>query len=337
MNVLSLFDWISCGRLALDRSWIKVSNYFASEIDKYAIEISKKNFPDNIHIWDVKDVFYDESDSCIHFGWKYWYREEMQIDLLIWWSPCQDLSIAKKWWKWLEWEKSSLFYEYLRLLKEVRPKYFLLENVWSMRKQDREKITQEILEIYPDSFCYSLNSSLISAQNRNRLYWTNIVIPNPPEDKWIKLRDILENDVDEKYFISDEVYEKLKSFESNARLADLDWKCWTLSTMQGGHRQPKIDENERCFFEVNECGKLRQWYEYFKEDSQTHALSCSHARNTKVITWKRIRKLTPIECERLQTLPDNYTEWVSNTQRYKAIWNWWTVDMIAFIFSHIKL
>ena len=210
MKILSLFDWISCGRLALERAGIQVDKYFASEVDKYAIQIAKKNYPDTIHIGSVTDVSYwypplnGGQPLWSNYPWKllWWNTEEqVNIDMIIWWSPCQDLSIAKKDWKGLQWEKSSLFFEYVRLLKEVKPKYFLLENVASMKKADKEEITRIITEIYPDVQCYLINSSLVSAQNRKRLYWTNIQWVEQPEDKWIVLKDILQDNVDSKYVV----------------------------------------------------------------------------------------------------------------------------------------
>ena len=338
MNILSLFDWISCGRLALERAWIQVDKYFASEIDKYAIQVTKKNYPDTIHIGSVIDIWYSDWKLLLAWG----QESRTSIDMIIGGSPCQDLSIAKKDGKWLQWEKSSLFFEYVRLLKEVKPKYFLLENVASMKKADKEEITRILKKIYPDTQCYLINSALVSAQNRKRLYWTNIQWVEQPEDKWIILRDILEESVDNKYIVD----------------RNTNW----------------YKENNNCYYQLNKAWKLRQWYEIFKDESKTYSLNCSHAWNTMVRVWQFnswwqwdrvyspewksvslsangggrgaktglyevppvIRKLTPIECERLQTLPDNYTEGISNTQRYKAIWNGWTVDVIAHIFSFMN-
>lgn len=224
MNILSLFDGISCGRLALERACIKVDKYFASEIDRYAIQVAKKNFPDTIHIGSVLDVSYSENhlrvetpneDNCPS-GWEV----PIEIDMIIWGSPCQDLSIAKKWGQWLQGEKSSLFFEYVRLLREVKPKYFLLENVASMKKADKEEITR-ILWIEP----VMINSALVSAQNRKRLYWFwelqsdgsyKRIDVEQPEDKWIVLKDILEEEwyVDRlKSYCIDACYSKWTSLE----------------------------------------------------------------------------------------------------------------------------
>ena len=319
MNILSLFDWISCGRLALERAGIQVDKYFASEVDKYAIQIAKKNYPDTIHIWDVTKVsakertyFNPESST--------WTIDERlcDIDILIGWSPCQDLSIAKKDWKWLQWEKSWLFFEYVRLLKEVKPKYFLLENVASMKKTDKEEITRILTELYPDVQCYLINSALVSAQNRKRLYWTNIQWVKQPEDNGILLKDILqtEGECDMKSYCVPATYHKenTKSLEKRNKTG-LMVRVWQFNSGWQGDR-----------------GYSPEW--------KSVSLSANGGgRGAK--TWLYevppvIRKLTPIECERLQTLPDNWTEWISNTQRYKAIGNWWTVDVIKYIFSHIK-
>ena len=299
MRVLSLFDGMSCWMLALERAWIKVDKYYASEIDKYAIQISKKNHPNVIQVWDV--TLLDTKDL--------W-----EIDLLIWWSPCQSFSIAGK----QEWfnGKSWLFYEYVRILREVKPKYFLLENV-KMKKEFQDIISQE-LWVEP----IEINSSLVSAQNRKRLYWTNIHWIIQPQDKWILLEHILEDAVEEKYFMTIEQFKNLW-FESLQRL--YFEKAPTLSTMQLWHRQPKILcnlYNHRIMIEKSWTLWTGQWF--------------TNKQWYQVIEWKhRIRKLTPIECERLQTLPDNYTDGVSKSQRYKMIGNWWTIDIISHILSQL--
>lgn len=305
MNILSLFDGISCGHLALERAGIKVDKYFASEIDRYAIQVAKKNYPDTIHIGSVIDVSYSENhlrvetpneDDCPS-GWEV----PIDIHMIIWGSPCQDLSIAKKWGQWLQGEKSSLFFEYVRLLKEVKPKYFLLENVASMKKADKEEITRILTEIYPDVQCYLINSALVSAQNRERLFWTNIQWVEQPNDKWFLLKDILEPDINEDYFYEHRLGTTIK---------------WANALRKEKWSRRTIHQKSKC---------TTAWWQWI-----------TNAWATNISIGWRLRKLTPIECERLQTLPDNYTEGVSNTQRYKAIWNWWTVDVIAHIFSYIK-
>lgn len=356
MNILSLFDGISCGHLALERAGIKVDKYFASEIDRYAIQVAKKNYPDTIHIGSVIDVSYSENhlrvetpneDDCPS-GWEV----PIDIHMIIWGSPCQDLSIAKKWGQWLQGEKSSLFFEYVRLLREVKPKYFLLENVASMKKADKEEITRILTEIYPDVQCYLINSALVSAQNRKRLYWTNIQWVEQPEDKGIVLKDILEEEwyVDRlKSYCIDACYSKGTSLEHYQK----KWVRQVISTIRvwqfnSGGQWDRVysPEWKSVSLSANGWGRGAKTWLYsiynqaFHEDKSMSLWTNSQCPTAK--TWQIviqppiIRKLTPIEAERLQTLPDNYSEGVSNTQRYKAIWNWWTVDVIAHIFSYIK-
>lgn len=299
MRVLSLFDGMSCGRIALDKAGIKVTKYYASEIDKYAIEIAKKNYPDTVHVGDVRQV------QAADIG---------EIDLLIGGSPCQGFSFAGHQLNFDD-PRSQLFWEYVRLLKELKPKYFLLENV-RMKQQSMDVIT-EALGVEP----IAINSNLVSAQNRYRLYWTNIPMDGLPDDKGIKLKDILEGGVvdrdkahclDANYFKGGNLkqyFEKhrrqlvfsadglchvgdadLSGNESVKRVYHSSGKAPTLTTMGGGHREPKV----------------------YVEPMQ-------------------YRKLTPLECERLQTVPEGYTEGVSNTQRYKMLGNGWTVDVVSHI------
>ena len=173
MRVLSLFDGISCGQLALRRAGVKIDVYYASEIDKYAIQVTQKNFPNTIQLGDVTKI-----DFTQFIG---------KIDLLIGGSPCQDLSIAKKDRKGLEGSRSGLFFKYVEALQTIKPKYFLLENVASMKKEDRDIIT-EIMGVEP----IMINSALVSAQQRKRYYWTNIPNVIQPEDKSVFLKDIIE-------------------------------------------------------------------------------------------------------------------------------------------------
>jgi len=276
MKVLSLFDGLSCGRIALERAGIEVEDYYASEIDKYASTISKKNWPDIIPIGDVTQVSYKDGVLHTQFG-----SYETDIDMVIGGSPCQSFSVAGNQ-EGFE-GKSGLFYEWVRILREVNPKYFLLENV-CMKKEWENEITQEV-GVAP----IMINSALVSAQNRKRLYWTNIEGITQPQDKGILLKDILENFVFDKepYYIV---------FNSN---------------------RPKNYKSDKSMCLVTSGG------------SKTKGVGISDDSGM----W---RKLTPIECERLQTLPDNYTEGVSNSQRYKMIGNGWTVDIISWIFSFIK-
>ena len=192
LKVLSLFDGISVAQQSLKELGIPCE-YYASEIDKYAIQITQKNFPNTIQLGDVKEI--DCTGGKLHYGMGR--LAETDIDLMVGGSPCQDLSIAKKNREGLKGSRSGLFWEYVRILREVKPKYFILENVASMPKEAKEIITRE-LGVDP----IMINASLVSAQNRKRLFWTNIPNVTLPEDRGILLKDILESNVDEKYNVS---------------------------------------------------------------------------------------------------------------------------------------
>lgn len=320
MNVLSLFDGMSCWQLALKMLWITDYKYYASEIEKYPMQVAKHNFPDTIHIWDVTKVTRD----TIQDG----------VDIIIWGSPCQWFSFAGKQLNFDD-PRSKLFFEFARLVNEFKPKYFMLENV-KMKKEFQAVISENLFWVQP----VVINSSLLTAQNRTRLYWVGklqedwtykqVDIPQP-EDKWILLKDILEDNVDEKYNLSDTQYDKLKAYESNSRLSPLEWKSYCLNTMQGGHRQPKIQMNVR----INEFSSFNQDNVFCGADDKVPTLTTRDLvlRPKTYSVW--IRKLTPLECERLQWVPDNYSSMVSNSQRYKMLWNGWTVPVIAHIFKHL--
>lgn len=283
INVLSLFDGMSCGQIALNKLGVKYDNYYASEIDKFAIGVTKNNYPNTIHLGDVRDVKGQNLPK---------------IDLLFGGSPCQSFSNAGKG-EGFE-GSSGIFWEYVRVLKEVKPKYFMLENV-KMKKEWQDIITKE-LGVEP----IAINSSLLSGQNRPRLYWTNIPGVEQPEDKGIKLKDILEDDnlVDKQHLMTP----KAMAYMDGLRNGKQRWEY---------HKNP-LDGKAACivasFYKLSGLGVL---------DYRNLGKPC--------------RRLTPLECERLQTVPDNYTESVSRTQRYKMIGNGWTVDVIAHIFSYMKL
>jgi len=303
MKILSLFDWMSCGRIALERAWIQVDKYYASEIDKYAIQVSQKNYPDIIQLWDINN-------------WRE--RDLWEIDMIIGGSPCQWFSFAGKQLAFND-PRSKLFFTMVDIINHYKPKYFLLENV-KMKKEFQEIITQ-YMWVEP----IEINSALVSAQNRKRLYWTNIPWVEQPQDKAIKIQDILESNPEEKYFLTDKQIRSLGRFESNSRFYDIMWKSPSLTTMRWWHRQPKIaynDYSDQILWDKSRA--LNTWCGSNTTKNATLILDIEN---------KTKRKLTPLECERLQTLPDNYTEWVSNTQRYKMLWNWWTVDVIAHIFN----
>ena len=309
MIVLSLFDWISCARVALERAGIKVEKYFASEIDKYAIQVSQKNRSEIVQLGDVTKLQWRESP-----------------DLLIGWSPCQDLSIAKKDRKWLDGERSWLFREYVRILKDTKPKRFILENVASMPK-DAQKIITEALGVEP----IMINAALVSAQNRKRLFRTNIPWVTQPEDRWIKISDVIETNVDEVYQYRRTYYRRNISGKSPTLTANM----WT-----GGNNVPyAISASIRGRYLVDGRrkdtvgAKTKQYLETGHQKANTLT---SVDKDSLVIDKNVLRKFTPIECERLQGLPDDYTSWISNTQRYKCLGNAFNVDVVAHILSFIK-
>ena len=325
MKVLSLFDGISCARVALERAGIEVEAYYASEIDKYAIQVSSKNYPDIINIGRVEWITNDEIQ--VDF--------ENKIDLLIGGSPCQDLSIAKKDRKGLDGERSGLFWEYVRILNEVKPKYFILENVASMPKEAKAIIT-EALGVEP----IMINASLVSAQNRKRLFWTNIPNVTLPEDKEIFLKDILEENIQGEYDVN------ACSFRGRYLVDGKRKDVFGAKTEQrleiGGNKANTITKVYKdSMVRIGQIGKGGQGDRIYSPQGKSVALSAlgggSGAKTGLYQTEEyTVRKLTPIECERLQGLPDNYTEGISNTQRYKCCGNAFNVDVVAHILSFIK-
>lgn len=289
ISVLSLFDGISSGMVALERAGIKVDRYVAYEIDPNAIKISKKNYPEIEHCGDVTTADFTQYQG---------------FDLLIGGSPCQDLSAAKIGGKGLAGEKSGLFYQYLRALQEVNPKYFLLENVASMKNSERDAIT-ELLGVQP----VAINSNLVSALERNRYYWTNIPGIAAPEDRGLHFSDVMENDVEERYFFSEKTYECMAKILERSQKKGLGFRSGILE-------HPHTEK--------------------FKNLDANYHKGCDGKRSMVRAADGRLRMATPTEAERLQTLPDGYTDGISNTQRYKCLGNGWTVDVIAHILKGIK-
>ncbi len=302
INVLSLFDGMSCGQIALNKVGIEYENYFASEIDEYGIKVTKHNYPNTKHLGNVKNINYNELPK---------------IDLLIGGSPCQSFSFAGKQKgmttkdnveiltleHYLELKnngfefqgQSYLFWEYMNALITLKPKYFLLENVKMSDKW--KKVLSNAIGCEPILIC----SGNISAQNRPRYYWTNIPNVVEPTKIDIKLKDILQTDVSERYNIKDERVDTLMKFLSkNYRVTG---KVPTLTTelahSTGKNFYPKA---------LVEIFDVLGYY----------------------------RRLTPIEIERLQTVPDDYTCVVTDTERYRMLGNGWTVNVIAHIFSFLK-
>jgi DNA-cytosine methyltransferase len=337
MRVLSLFDGISCARAALERANLPINTYYASEIDTKAIQVSTKNYPEIVRLGSVVGLTPPEN-----------------IDLLIGGSPCQDLSIAKKERQGLDGNRSSLFWEYVRIKKECNPKWFVLENVASMPKKDRDIIT-EAMGVEPVVF----NASLVSAQCRKRLFWTNIPF-TLPEDKGILLKHILQPDgeVDERMTVMngksaciDANYHKGSSVEHSIakkvrtqviklghlgntdsqgqRVYSPEGKGVTLSA-NGGGGGAKMGLYKIGYVgnggSNNQGGQAHRVYD---PEGKTPTLSSGGAGLYSV--EQRIRKLTPIECERLQGLPDDYTSGVAMTQRYKCLGNAFNVDVVAHI------
>jgi DNA (cytosine-5)-methyltransferase 3A len=322
LNVLSLFDGISCGRLALERARIKIDTYYASEIDKYAIQIAQKNYPNTIHIGDINNI-----DFTQFIG---------KIDLLIGGSPCQGFSRAGKGLNFDD-PRSKLFFKFVDALNIIKPKYFLLENV-KMKKEWLNIIT-EYLNVKP----IEINSALVSAQNRTRIYWTNIPGVEQPKDKHIYLKDIVLSDV---YPV---VLHNIYGGFNETSVRVFEDKSPTIRTAAGGGHIPSFVKKDLIHSESAIDYMNRQ-----VTDGRTHWDFKHHSdiKNDKSATvvanffkgvpynvfkdWDCIRKFHPIECERLQTLPDNYTEGVSPTQRYKMIGNGWNVDTIVQIFENIQ-
>ena len=391
MNVLSLFDGMSCGRLALERAGFPVTNYFASEIDKYAIEVARANYPDTVHLGDVTTVgtkhgrlFY-EDENGVGCG--------ADIDLLIGGSPCQGFSWAGKRLNFDD-PRSALFFEYVRLLRAWKPRWFLLENV--NMKQEHQDVITEHLGVKP----VRINSNLVSAQNRDRLYWTNIPVRSMPENKRVYLKDILENGftdrdtshcIDANYFKGGNLksyFQKnrrqlvfdfaddndlllageadLKGHDYNRRVYHPDGKAPTLCANSGGNLEPKIlvvGEAEGSGFyqdrkvvspegksptltgqrasnvpKILQVPRGKNKGGIKAEDGKVPTLSGSswEHNNFLAIDNMKWRKLTPIECERLQTVPDGYTDHVSNTQRNRMLGNGWTVDVICHLLEGMK-
>ena len=405
MKVLSLFDGMSCGMIALDRLGIKVDKYYASEIDKYAIQVSQANYPNIIQIGDVCDIKAED------------YQD---IDLILAGSPCQGFSFAGKQLAFDD-PRSALFFEFIRLLKEIKPKYFLLENV-NMKKEFLDVISEQVSSCYPEPPFgierIKINSALVSAQNRVRWYWTNIPGVDQPEQRGIVLRDILEYQLEDntnaipnksqtiksQYYKSSKAnFERSGTFHATGipqklvsdkpqddkldKMTTKDGKAYCVTANYDAAR-PKnsMDRKQRTMIPLEDGQELPSGTEYiYDETNKSHKpqhigtavdvkAAAYRARsvdeNGKRVAWKDTkpkqmlelrkdeksnsvtsvqkdnvltqdevywRKLTPLECERLQTVPDNYTNHVSNTQRYKMLGNGWTIEVIAHILQNMEI
>lgn len=384
MNVLSLFDGMSCGRITLSELGIPVEKYYASEVDKFAIKATMQNFPDTIQLGDVRELEVSRLDK---------------IDLIIGGSPCTNLSMSGKrkglstkegmevldLQTYLELKEngfefegqSYLFWEYMRIYHELiergdNPKFFL-ENVEMGKKW--ESVFNETM----GRKGIHINSALVSAQNRRRIYWTDIHDDIPqPEDRGILLRDILEEEVDEKYFLSRKMIDWLnihkKKRNVEIRLLDGDDKshCLTVSGQAKGNLStdyicvamrgreascltPKRTEYGKQIRKEYEAGLVKEHRKNIQQleprtDSKTNYLTTVQKDNLIIVSEKetsnnsynqiygaKIRRLTPTECARLQTIPDWY-KWdgISDTQRYKMLGNGWNVETIKHIFKYIE-
>ena len=484
MKVLSLFDGMSCGQLALNRLGIKVDTYYASEIDKYAMQVTQANFPKTIQVGDVCNL--DPNDF-------------KDVDLMLAGSPCQGFSFAGKQLAFDD-PRSALFFEFIRLLKEIKPKYFLLENV-KMKKEYLQVISEQVSACYPEiPFGIEpifINSSLVSAQSRQRYYWTNIPNITQPEERGIVLGDILEDQVGSEHYVGSNLQENYQggnqlnpNYKSQAntihdankksgticagthgyangyvgdkhkptkdternrkhrrnldekslcmtatmykgagnngmtlvpqhigtavdvnghdilkRVYSPDGKSPTVNTCQGGNREPKVVAGAWRGRSLDANGKNVKWKETkpkqmleTRKDEKSNAVSTFTKDNLVVQSYREVRteeakkarkenrqktgkdhtpfrakelqprddgkvgtvtpalnndhkisltkndtqevywrKLTPLECERLQTVPDNYTNHVSNTQRYKMLGNGWTIEVITHILKNMEL
>ena len=281
INVLSLFDGISCGRIALERADVSC-NYWASEIDEKAIQVSTKNWPEIVQLGDVTELY----DQIVNLP---------KIDLLMGGSPCQSFSNAGKGEGFQG--KSGLFWEFVRIKEAIEPRYFLLENV-NMKREWRDQIS-EALGVQP----VMIDSKLVSAQNRKRLYWTNIPLRGTPEDMGFTLEDIIETQVEDKYWLPQKNTDILNKKVDMRGAPDL------------------------CAIDV--------YNKRYKTDGRFPTLT--HPCHNTLRLWQdgKFRKLTPTEYEKLQNVPEGYTAGHSDTNRGGFLANGWTVNIISYIFEQM--
>ncbi len=311
-NVLSLCDGMAGGLTALKRAGVPVREYYASEIDPYAKQIANKNHPEIHQLGDLTH-------------WRTWRLPP--IDLIISGPPCQGFSSCGRKLNWDD-PRSLVFLEAIQALRYLKPRYFLFENVASM-----DAPVQTELNGLLGVKAIELDAALISAQNRNRLYWTNIPYPGDPEDKHLCLADILEDEVDFKYYVALEnvvgpraikyLLAAIRSTSQKARtLTSTGARCSSGSSSTvvkiNRQRRPKHHQNKASTLLVS--GK----------SGGNHS-----SMDLLLLSDDRVRRLTPVECERLQTLPDNYTKGVSDTQRYKMIGNGWTIAAIEHLLRNL--
>lgn len=319
ISVLSLFDGISSGQLAIKRAGITVDNYYASEIEEAPIETAMKNFPDTIEIGDINNLTDEEL------------RKLPKIDLILAGSPCQGFSRNGSGLNFDD-PRSSLFFKFVDILNWIKENNnpdveFLLENV--EMKKEWESVISEYVGEQP----LKINSTLVSAQKRPRLYWTNIEGVTQPTDKGIKLVDILEKNVPQSYDIGEELM-KSKPIELGGRVIERfismdNGEIVVRNATKLGYLIAEEGDSINLSIPNSESRRGRVG----KEKSNTLDTQCNQA----VVAERRIRRFTVTELERLQTLPDGYTEGIAESKRKKAIGNGWTVDVIAHILSYSKL
>ena len=298
MKVLSLFDGMSCGQIALEKADIRVDKYFASEIKEDGIKVTQINYPNTIQLGDITKLKGEDIG---------------QVDLLMGGSTCQDLSIAMKDRTGLQGVKSKLFFEYVRILKETNPKYFLLENVGRMSKEDKDIITS-IIKIPP----ISIKSELVSGQLRNRLYWTNIPGVELPANTNIKLNDILENGWSDR--------EKARCLlESESRPLTTPIKMF--------HRYYSTGFTTLIFKDEEHYKQCRQHY---NDNFKGMAAKDIDNYSGDLRVYDGLRYLNQLELEKLQTVPKGYTNALTRNQAAGLLGDGWTVDVIAHIFSYLR-
>jgi site-specific DNA-cytosine methylase len=300
MNVLSLFDGMSCGRIALEKLGIKVDNYYASEIKPHAIEVAKHNYPDIQHLGDVRTVLDKIPDIS-------------KIDLVIGGSPCQDFSQANRVRDGLEGEKSGLFYEFLKIVnavKEANPNmYFLLENV--KMKEEHKKLVSEFMGVEP----ININSKVISGQLRNRFYWTNIPRFEFPEDRDIALSSLLTNGWTDRT-------KSRALLESDSRPLTTPVKMF--------HRYYSTGFTTLIFKSEEHYNACRNHYESNHKGKKGTEITESDP------VYDGVRYLNKEELERLQTVPGGYTSILSRNDAACLLGDGWTVDVVSHIFKGLK-
>lgn len=332
MIVLSLFDGMSCGQLALKKLGIDPGLYIASEVDESAIKVTNKNFPETKQVGDVTKV-----DG----------KSLPKVDLLVGGSPCQGFSFAGNQLN-FQHPESKLFFEYARLLKECNPRFFLLENV--VMKKEYEDIISGILGVKP----ILINSNLLSAQNRKRLYWTNIEGVEQPENKntgWGAVKQSGEKT--HKHFYTHKAMQWLASESiKKGRPLTIHRNDEKMQMLEANHHKkyssqrffavadddPGLDQAKFPVYGVNktEPGELnirfRNGTLVATKDGKDHEITRKGDLPSGAFA---LRYVTPIECERLQTVPEGYTSCVSDTQRYRMLGNGWTVDVVKHILSYM--